>query len=133
MTSWIDHYLEAEYEDGARGPDKYDCWGIVRDARHRIFGRSLLPSWGHVRNDQLEAFTEAYETERDEGGFELCDPEPGAIAAVFSGDLVYHVALVVEADGRMMVLEIRKKKGCTLTPIDDFIGRCRRVEFYRDC
>lgn len=132
MSSWIEHYLRASYEDGARGPDKYDCWGLVRDARHRLFGKPLMASWGAVRNDQLDAFTAAYVTERERGGFERCDPEPGAIAAVFRGDLVYHVALVVEADGRLMVLEMRNRKGATLSPVEDFIRRCRRVEFYRD-
>lgn len=132
MSSWIEHYLRAEYEDGARGPDRYDCWGLVRDARHRLFGGSLLPSWGEVRNDQLQAFTAAYQIERARGGFRVCDPQPGAIAAVFRGDLVYHVALVVEADSRLFALEMRPKYGVTLTPISEFIRRCRRVEFYCD-
>lgn len=130
MTHWTDHYLGAEYEDGARGPDRYDCWGLVRDVRHRIFGKPLMASWGYVTNDNLTEFTHAYERER--GGFEQCDPEPGAIATAFRGVLVYHVAIVCEVDRRLYALEIRNRKGVTLTPIADFIARCRHVEFYRD-
>ena len=127
----INSYFGATYEDGARGPDRFDCWGLVRDARHRLFGKPLMESWGLVRNDTLRDFTAAFEAERD-AGFERCEPEPGAIACAFRGELVYHVALVVAADDRLMVLEMRYRFGVTLIPVQDFERRCRRVEYYRD-
>lgn len=132
MTAhWVDDYLSAQYLDGARGPAFFDCWGLVRDVRHKIFGCALSASWGEVRNDNFDGFTAAYSSERDRCGFEKCEPEPGAIAVVFNGYWVYHVAVVVETDKRLQVLEIRRSKGVTLSPLADFQRRCRRVEFYR--
>lgn len=130
MSEWVKHYLGAVYEDGARGPDRFDCWGLVRDARARFCGCRLLPSWGHVRNTQPAEFTRAYAAES--AAMEECEPEPGAIAVCFRGRIAHHVALVVEADSRQWVLEINPGATARLRPIAAFLRDHIRVRFYRD-
>lgn len=127
---WINTYLSCGYEDGARGPEKYDCWGLVRDARHRYMGKRLLPSWGHVRNTEPKVFTRAYRTEAQL--MEECLPEPGAIAAVMHGTVCVHVALVVESGGRLKVLEINPKRGPRCLPLIQWEIDHNAILYYRD-
>jgi len=127
----LSKYLSATYEDGARGPDRYDCWGLVRAVRHELLGLPLLPSFGAVRNTMPAAFTRAYEEQA--ALMEECQPEPGAIAAVFRGRIVIHVAVVIEVDGGLAVLEIRNDRtSARWLRIPDFESRYLRVIYYRD-
>lgn len=127
----IGKYLNATYEDGARGPARYDCWGLVRAVRHELLGLPLLPSFGAVRNTMPAAFTRAYEEQA--ALMEECQPEPGAIAAVFRGRIVIHVAVVIEVDGALAVLEIRNDRtSARWLRISDFESRYLRVIYYRD-
>lgn len=128
--SWLNHYLSATYEDGARGPDKYDCYGVAREVRHKYCGKRLLPSFGHIRNTQPKEFTRAYQQESS--AMEECAPEDGAIAAVFRGPLCIHVAVIIELENGLHALEINPKKGARLLRVHDFESQYLRVIYYRD-
>ena len=127
---WINHYLAAEYEDGARGPRKYDCFGVVREVRHLHCGKRLLPSFGAIRNTQPKEFTRAYQQES--ASMQECKPEHGAIAAVFRGPLCIHVAVIIELENGLHALEINPKKGARLMRVSDFESQYLRVIYYRD-
>lgn len=128
--NWINKYLSATYEDGARGPDKYDCWGLCREVRYEQCGKRLLPSFGSVRNTQPKEFTLAYQAEAK--NMKECEPENGAIAAVFRGALCIHVAVIIEVGNELHALEINPKKGARLMRIPDFESQYLRVAYYRD-
>lgn len=130
MTTWLDHYRASTYRDGGRGPDEYDCWGLVREIRHKHLGCALLPSWGDIRHTQPAQFTRAYEAEAQH--MEECRPEPGAIAACFRGRICIHVAVVVELEGRLCVLETNQQTGFRRSSIRAFKSRHLRVAYYRD-
>lgn len=128
--TWVNKYLMGQYEDGARGPVRYDCWGLVREARHLHCGKRLLPSWGDIRNTQPKEFTRAYRSES--ATMEECPPEHGAIAAVFRGPVCTHVALVVSLDDRLYALDINPSKGARFQPVPDFESQYLKVVYYRD-
>lgn len=130
MTHWVEQYLECDYEDGARGPDKYDCWGLVRHVIYNHLGGRELPSWGHVRNTMPRLFTRAYK--KESAGMEECVPQVGAIAAVFTGSLMTHVGVCIEVDGRVVVLEMNPKTGVRWRSVRDFEAPYARVVYYRD-
>lgn len=127
---WINAYLSCRYEDGARGPESFDCWGLVREARHLHQGKRLLSSWGCVRNTDLKEFTRAYRAEAEH--MEACRPEPGAIAAVMRGKVCVHVALVVEGAGRLKVLEINPTRGARCLPLHQWERDHNTIIYYRD-
>lgn len=128
---WLNRYLFAHYVDGARGEDgAYDCWALAREVRHKIYGKRLLPSWGHIRNTMPREFTKAYQAEA--ASMEPCAPEPGAIAAVFTGRLMLHVGVVVELEGRLAVLDINEKSGARWQRIPAFEAPFSKVVYYRD-
>lgn len=130
MTHWVEQYLECEYEDGARGPDRWDCWGLVRHVLHAHLGGRLLPSWGYVRNTMPRTFTRAYQAES--AAMEECRPEVGAIAAVFTGSLMTHVGVCIEVEGRLVVLEMNPKTGVRWRSVRDFEAPYAKVRYYRD-
>lgn len=129
---WLNHYLAAQYEDGARGPDRYDCWALCREVRAKHLGKRLLPSFGDVRHTMLADFTRAYQQEAEQ--MEECAPEVGAIATVCRGPLCFHVAVIIEVDGRLAALEISPPKGARWSYIADFERQYsqRQVRYYRD-
>ena len=42
--SWWAKYVGLEFENRARGPHTFDCWGLVCEVEHREFGKDL-PSY----------------------------------------------------------------------------------------
>jgi len=125
----FDRYLTAAYEDGGRGPVRFDCWGLARAARHEVYGLPLLPSWGDVRNTMPREFTRAVRHEA--GAMERCAPEVGAIACIWRGDICVHVALIVEVEGRLHGLEM-KPSGATIKPLRRFQDQYLKVSYHRD-
>lgn len=122
-------YRRWVYEDGARGPDRIDCWGLVREVRHDM-GYPWLPSFSECRNTDPRGFTRAYEQQA--AHMEVGPPEHGAIAAAFRGRICVHVGIVVEVDSRLTVLDINPGRGVGREPIPDFEARFFEVLYYRD-
>lgn len=125
----IEKFMNAPYREGGRGPFAYDCWGLCIAVRHQVFGLPLLPSLGAVGKDRIRENTNAYRELRK--GMEECQPEPGAIAAVFSGALCLHVGVVVRSGGRLKVLDTNPGGACLRT-IGEFQAAHPKVVFYRD-
>lgn len=129
--NWVNEYLDrAVYVDGGRGPIEYDCWGLVREARGKHLGLSLLPMYGDLRNTDPRSFTKAYENESMK--LRECQPEHGAIAAVMIGRICAHVALVLlEPDG-FVVLEINAEKSARVVSLQAWLKDHVRVTFHND-
>lgn len=127
---WVTAYLSKKYQDGGRGPDYWDCWGLVRDARARYCGKRLLPEFGSLRNTNPRAFTRAYEAEAMQ--MEQCTPEHGAIAAVLHGKVCVHVALVLEVSGELWILEINPVRGPRYMRLTQWQRDHLTVTYHRD-
>lgn len=128
--SFVNKYLSCTYEDGARGPHKWDCFGLARHVRHEHYGKLLLPSLGDVSNKNPKLFTKTYREQSS--GMRECGPEDGAICAVFRGSLCMHVAVVVSIENRLMILEISSGRNATIMSVDDFESQYAKVKYYND-
>lgn len=128
----INQYLQTRYVKGGRGPFDCDCWGLVRMARAELFGRGWLPSFSQISPDDKGGLTQACEQVRLGGGFIAVRARPGAIATAWAARLCVHVGIVVEADGRLWILETDQGSGPCLTSIPAFEARYTRVVFYDD-
>ena len=62
--------------------------------------------------------------------FEECRPGPGAIATVWRGRICVHIAIVVEIDGRLAVLDTGSKTGPSWSSVPRFESRFARVVYY---
>jgi hypothetical protein len=125
----FEKYLNASYEDGGRGPARLDCWGLARLVRHEVYGLPLLPSWGYVRNTMPKEFTKA--VNEGAAAMERCEPEVGAIACVWRGQICIHVAVIIEVDGRLHGMEM-KPSGATIKPLRKFQDQYLTVSYHRD-
>lgn len=130
MTTWVNKYLSCAYRDGGRGPDEYDCWGLVREARHKDLGFALLPSYGALRNTDPREFTKAYSAESST--MLPCAAEHGAIAAVMVGRICVHVALVFDSAEGLQILEINPKRGPRTLLLTRWLRDHLTVTFHRD-
>lgn len=126
----IQHYLNSTYRRYGRGPDVYDCWGLVREARSELFGKPLLASYGDIDPDDKRSLTGA--AGEVNGRLRLVGPVPGAIAQGWRGRLCIHVGIVVEVDGRRWILETGQSMGPVLTRIRDFESQYLKVMYYDD-
>ncbi len=122
-------YRRWVYEDGARGPVRIDCWGLVREVRHDM-GYPWLPSFAECRNTDPRGFTRAYEKQAQE--MQTGAAHVGAIAAAFRGRICIHVGIVVGIDGRLLVLDINPGRGVGVEPLPDFEARFSEVKYYCD-
>jgi len=122
-------YKRWVYEDGARGPDRIDCWGLVREVRHDL-GYPWLPSFTECRHTDPRGFTRAYEQQA--GYMDAAPAAEGSIAAAFRGRICVHVGIVVSIDGRLMVLDINPGRGVGVEALADFEARYAEVLYYRD-
>lgn len=128
----IDDFLRTRYVPFGRVAPELDCWGLARLARASLFGRALLPSHADIDPQDKAGLTAAAQAVREQGSFQEVSPRPGAIAAAWRARLCVHVGIVVEADGRLWVLETDAATGPTLTRINIFETRYTRVIFYDD-
>lgn len=129
----LNQYLMSHWRDGARGEIEggivyYDCWGLVRAVRHELFGKPLLPSYGHIRRTDAREFTQAYVREAEQ--LTPCHPVEGAIASAFRSGICTHVAVVVRIDHRWAVLETNPNKNASWAWLSDFTHRYMRVTFH---
>lgn len=127
----IQHYLKTAYRRYGRGPEVFDCWGLVRDARVRLFGKPLLASYGEIGGQMAREMTEAV-NQTIHKHLKPCRPQPGAMAMGWRGRLCIHVGIVVEVDGRNWVLETDSGTGPVLTKIREFESRFLKVTYYDD-
>lgn len=126
----VSDYLRTTYRRGGRGPKEFDCWGLVRDAHHRLFGRDIMPSFSEAepesvkrRQGAIHALHESLQT------FDVPMRE-GAIAEAWVGSLFLHVGIVVRVNGRLFILETDTPNGPTLTKPSVFASRYSKVRFF---
>ena len=126
--------LQVPYVPNGRLTTGADCYGLVRLARVHLFGKTWMPEHGAVEGSDKKALTRAMEAESV--NYKECRPHPGAIACCYRGRLCTHIAIVVEVDGRCMILETDEpgqgKHGPRLVNLRQFERRFLKVVFYDD-
>lgn len=116
--------------DGMIFPD-LNCWGLVRMARHCLYGLPVLPHF-HISAEDKKALTHASGEVIASHLIEIDKPEKGAVVAAWRNNICVHVGLVVEIDGRLAILDIDEKTGAKWQRVDDFKAFYNRVTYYRD-
>jgi len=126
--------LAVPYLANGRTQQGADCYGIVRMARVHLFGKPWMPVHGAVDGSDKQALTEAMQAEAV--NYRECRPCPGAIAAAFRGLLCTHIAIVVQVDGKRMILETdepgKGSYGPRLVNLRYFEQRFLKVVYYDD-
>lgn len=125
----MNDFIHIPYVNGGRDEQGCDCWGLTRLARYEKHPeKPQLPLLNGLDADDKRGATKNFYY--FSGDFSEVEPDEGAIACAFIGDLCVHVGLIVYADYRLWVLETTQEMGVTMTRIPDFEGRYSKVKYY---
>ena len=127
----LTEYLMCEYKDGSRGEGGYyDCWGLVRHVRHFVYGKSMLHEYAGV--DRFAPITLAKCGADQVRELEEIDtPRAGAIVTVCRKRLCTHVAVCVENNSTIEIMEANPS-GIQILPLQRFVQQYyqREIRFY---
>ena len=96
---WAARYIGKPYCVGARGPDTYDCWGLVREVYDTRFGIPLPAFPGVSCHSPMSMIKKINEVMQHEDWSEVSVPFDGCAVAMSQSTSYHHVGLFVEADG----------------------------------
>ena len=129
LTDKISSLIGAEFIDGGRGPEGYDCWGLVREIYHRT--GIDLPDY-KIGCYDIENVTA--EMERNRPFWKKEDsknlPVPCIVAFKVSAPMVNHVGIYI-GDGKF--IHTREKAGAVIERLDAPAWRHRIEGFYSPC
>lgn len=120
----IQDLMAARYEEGGRGPDSFDCFGLFSELCKRrglaIPDHPTPVDLGQRQSDIRIAAAEAWR--------ELDAPEPGCAVLMRIGPWVSHIGMMLDGD---RFIHASKCSGITVTRLDDVRWRERIAGFYR--
>jgi len=122
-----DKYLSVSWQKGGRAFPHVDCFGLVNEIR-RDMSLAPWPDFFGVTKDNDGLNREAKSFIQS---LVKCEPEPGAGVVCFTGKAVTHVAVVVTLDGVLHVAECNPGQNVTFLPVERFIRKFVRVEFWK--
>lgn len=124
MQIRIDDLMSARYEEGGRGPDAYDCFGLFAELCRR---RGLsIPE--HPTARDLAQRQSDIQLAAAAAWMELDQPVPGCAVVLRIGPWMSHIGMVLEG-GRFM--HASKRTGVTVARLDDLQWADRIAGFYR--
>ena len=117
------------FADGGRGPDSFDCWGLVREV-YRRYG-IILPDYDIGCYDILNVTAEM---ERNRPYWHEHKPPnipvPSVVAFRVSAPMVNHVGIYI-GDGKF--LHTREKAGAVIESLNSPVWRHRIEGFFTPC
>lgn len=129
-TQLLDTYIDTEYQDGARGPHVFDCWGLTRDILLKGgIPKNIVPSFGQCRAANKQQMTKHYHDIKHFYSPES-QPREASIVAAKCGRLLVHVGFVVPDGSQLAVLHTTQQFGGHTTPIHFFERQYSKVEYY---
>lgn len=128
----VSPYIGKPFEDGGRGPDAFDCWGVIVSVYRDCFGIAL-PTYGEISARDLARSARLFEAgAADESEWQYVSaPQAGDVVLMRSargGRRIVHVGVM--ADSRR-VLHCEEGAGVVLVPREDYTIAGRIVGFRR--
>ena len=122
----VNRYIGLRWESGARGPDAYDCWGLLQHLQREFFGRDLpelSATPGATRAD--------YHTRLTTGEWECVDVPAHGDGALLRGGDFPHVGVWLDIE-RGGVLHSQHGIGVIWTPRSALrLAGYSRVKYHR--
>ena len=126
----INDFVGLPYREGARGPDAYDCYGLVMAVFRAACGVSL-PDWyqdGPGTRAASRAISAALAGEVSGGrSVKVAEPADMDIAVVGHASRAHHIGVVINGG----VLHAARAFGSVWHPLPRFLTYYPETEFYR--
>lgn len=113
---WWANYVGLPFLDGGRGPEAYDCWGLVRAVYARMLGVDL-PSYGEISARDLVRVARAMAAGQDDGWRVVAAPQALDVCLMRSGRggvPVVHVGVMADA---RRVLHVEPATAAVVVPV----------------
>lgn len=107
-----------------------DCYGLVRLVGHHEFGKPLMPLLPKAMPGDYRTIARGKQHVEHFGAYQVCMPHPGAIATGYHGRLCAHFGIVVDRDGRLMVMDTDKGRGVAFSSLQMYAARFSQVTYY---
>lgn len=127
----VEKYLFVPYVPGGRDPHGFDCWGLTLLVRREL-GLPELEGPTDANRENPLAMQRLYNRITSGPLEQVPNLRPGDVAAVFRARVLVHVAVAVEIDGRIALLETNPGSGVRWMYLDRFLQAYYQVNFYRD-
>lgn len=127
---WITKYLNKPWVSGGRGPEAFDCWGLVAWIQKEHYGRELEPYNGVDAHDWRRVAVLIDGASHQSEWQKIDKPVDGCIVAMAQGRIFHHVGVFLEMDGGYV---LHAAKGQPVVAQRVHILRqlgWRRIEFY---
>lgn len=127
---WAENYIGLAWENGAQGPQAFDCWALVRHVQLTHYQR-ILPII-NVDADDLPSVHQAFANHPEKARWHLVAvPMDGDCILVRRGNQLDHVGVYLDIDGGRVLHAVRGSGVvCTAIPVLKRMG-WNPVEFYR--
>lgn len=128
MNWWAD-YIGIPFEDGGRGPNSLDCWGLLR----MIYSRELgvdLPSYGEVSAHDLVRIARTISRDVSDGWVAVDVPREfdGVIMRSGAGrSAIVHVGVMVD---RCRLIHVEKSSATAVVSVSHY-SVSHRIAGYR--
>lgn len=113
MSHWAEQYIGKPWVSGARGPDEFDCWGLVWWVYKQHYGLQLplFPGFNDVPATPLQVSGIIGETLRDPElpWDRVLVPTCGCAVAMGIGKRFHHVGVWLDLDGGLILHAARKR------------------------
>lgn len=127
----VEKYLFTPYVKGGRERAGFDCWGLVLLVREEL-GLPALDGPSSANKDNPIAMQRLYRSITSGPLEERERLSPGDVAAVFKSGVMVHVAVAIEIDGRIALIETNPGSGVRWMYLDRFLQTYYKVIFYGD-
>jgi cell wall-associated NlpC family hydrolase len=96
IPQWVEQYIGLEYEDRGRGPDKFDCWGLVRKILKEQYDVEV-PSYTYSNSEARKEVGPLIENE-SKSWVEIQPGQErlGDVIVLKLSDLPFHIGVVVD-------------------------------------
>jgi cell wall-associated NlpC family hydrolase len=130
-SHWAVPYIGLPYELGARGPDSYDCWGVLWTVYQNVFGITL-PEYPGITMTTLAYQCGVINREIMNHWEEVQKPFDGAGVAMGMKGAAHHVGIYISADGGKILHASQDAGSVVLNTVNQlrFHG-FRMIKFYR--
>lgn len=124
-------FIGIPYELGARGPERYDCWGVVWKYYKEMIGIEL-PQFPGVVESGKQAIEEIIDTRaKSDEWQEVETPKEGDLVVMKTRLMTPHVGVYVEQSGGRILHTYPKQTSCMEPVVRMGHHGIREIRYYR--